>query len=489
MNVKSVEKEKGAAKLVLEVEKARFDAAVDAAYRKNRKDIFVPGFRKGKAPRKVIEGMYGATVFYEEAINDMFPEIYAEAIASEQLKVVGSPSIENVNFEEDGSLTLTVTQDLYPEVTLGQYKGLEVPKAEATVGEDEIDAEIDRLVERNARISTVERPLANGDTAVMDFEGFVDGKPFEGGKAEKYSLKIGSGSFIPGFEDQLVGLSAGEEKDVEVTFPEDYGAKELAGKPAVFHCKIHEVKETILPAKDDEFVKDVSECNTMAELREDIRKRFTERKQADIDAAFENACVEAAAANMTCEIPASMIDDMAARLVEQYGYQLQMSGMKLEDYARMMGTDVNGMRNIMRPNAEVRVKNDLCLAKIIEEEKIELTDEEIENEYKTLAENYQMDVEKVKGLVSAEDIRADKLYSRAAKLIVEAAVPTKPAPAEAEEEKKPAAKKPRKTAAKKAEEAGEGAEEEKKPAAKKPRKTAAKKTEDAAEEKTDETAE
>ena len=461
MNVKSVEKDKGAATLTLQVEAERFAAAVDGAYRKNRKDIFVPGFRKGKAPRKVIEGMYGATIFYEEAINDLFPEVYAEALSSEQLKVVGSPSIENVNFEEDGSLTLTVKQDLYPEVTLGQYKGLEVPKPEVSVSEDEIDAEIERLAQRNARITTVERPVQDGDTAVIDFEGSIDGVPFDGGKGENYNLKIGSGSFIPGFEEQLIGVSAGEEKDVAVTFPEDYGAKELAGKPAVFHCKVHEVKQTILPEKDDEFVKDVSEFDTMAELREDIRKRFTERKQADVDTAFENACVEAAADNMTCQIPDSMIDDMAARLVEQYGYQLQMSGMKLEDYARMMGTDVAGMQKMMRPNAERRVKNDLCLAKIIEEEKIELPDEEIEAEYKTLAENYQMDVEKVKGIVSADDIRADKLYARAAKLVCEAAVPTKPQPAEetaapAEEAEKKPARKPRKTAAKKAEE-GEAA--------------------------------
>ncbi len=455
MNVKSVEKEKSSAKLLLEVEKARFDAAVEAAYRKNRKDIFVPGFRKGKAPRKVIEGMYGATVFYEDAINDLFPEIYTEALKAEELKVVGSPSIENVTFNEAGDLELTVTQDLYPEVTLGQYKGLEVPKAEVSVSEEEIDAEIDRLVQRNARITTVERPVEDGDTAVIDFEGFVDGKAFDGGKGENYNLKIGSGSFIPGFEEQLIGLSAGEEKDVSVTFPEDYNAKELAGKPAVFKCKVHEVKQTILPEKDDEFVKDVSECDTMAELREDIRKRFTERKQADVDAAFETACVEAAAANMTAEIPESMYDDMAARLLEQYGYQLQMSGIKLEDYAKMMGTDVNGLAKMMRPNAETRVKNDLCLAKVIETEHIELSDEEIEEEYKTLAENYQMEVEKVKQAVSAEDIKADKLYARAAKLIAESAVPTKlepEVPAEEKSVKKTTRKSTKKAAAKKDEE-------------------------------------
>jgi len=461
MNVKSVEKEKSAAKLVLEVEKARFDAAVDTAYRKNRKDIYIPGFRKGKAPRKVIEGMYGATVFYEDAINELFPEVYSEALQAEQLKVVGNPSIVDVDFNEEGNLELTVSQDLYPEVVLGEYKGLEVPKAEVSVSEAEIDAEIERLQQRNASVTTVERPVQEGDTAVIDFEGFVDGVAFEGGKGESFSLKIGSGTFIPGFEAELIGVSAGEEKDVNVTFPEDYTASELAGKPAVFKCKVHEVKETKLPELDDEFVKDVSECDTMAELREDIRKRFTDRKQAEVDEAFEVACVEKAAANMTCEIPDSMYQDMADRLLEQYGYQLQMGGMKLEDYAKMMGTDLNGLRQMMLPNAQVRVRNDLCLAKIIEVEGIDMTDEEIEAEYATLAENYQMEVEKVKEVVAEDDIKVDKLYSRAAKLIAESAVAVAMEPEKKEEpveEKPKKTRKPRKTAAQKAAEAAEAAE-------------------------------
>jgi len=461
MNVKSVEKEKSAAKLVLEVEKARFDAAVETAYRKNRKDIYIPGFRKGKAPRKIIEGMYGATVFYEDAINELFPEVYSEALKAEQLKVVGNPSIVDVDFNEEGNLELTVSQDLYPEVVLGEYKGLEVPKAEVSVSEAEIDAEIERLQQRNASVTTVERPVQEGDTAVIDFEGFVDGVAFEGGKGENFSLKIGSGTFIPGFEAELIGVSAGEEKDVNVTFPEDYTASELAGKPAVFKCKVHEVKETKLPELDDEFVKDVSECDTMAELREDIRKRFTDRKQAEVDEAFEVACVEKAAANMTCEIPDSMYQDMADRLLEQYGYQLQMGGMKLEDYAKMMGTDLNGLRQMMLPNAQVRVRNDLCLAKIIEVEGIDMTDEEIEAEYATLAENYQMEVEKVKEVVAVDDIKVDKLYSRAAKLIAESAVAVAMEPEKAEEpveEKPKKTRKPRKTAAQKAAEAAEAAE-------------------------------
>ncbi len=459
MNVKSVEKEKSAAKLVIEVDKAQFNAAVETAYRKARKDIYIPGFRKGKAPRKVIEGMYGTAVFYEDAINELFPEVYAEALKTSELKVVGNPSIQDVNFTDAGDLELTVAQDLYPEVVLGQYKGLEVPKAEVTVSEAEIDAEIERLQQRNARVTSVERPIQDGDTAVIDFEGFVDGVAFEGGKGENFNLKIGSGTFIPGFEAELVGVSAGEEKDVNVTFPEDYSASELAGKPAVFKCKVHEVKETALPELDDEFVKDVSECDTMAELREDIRKRFTERKEAEVAEAFETACVEKAAANMTCEIPESMYEDMAERLLEQYGYQLQMGGMKLEDYAKMLGTDVAGLRQMMRPNAEVRVRNDLCLAEIIKVEGITMSDEEIEAEYATLAENYQMEVEKVKEIVSVDDIAVDKLYQRAAKVIADSAVAVAMEPEKVEEpaveEKPKKQRKPRKTAAQKAAEAAE----------------------------------
>jgi trigger factor len=242
MNVKSVEKaENNTAKLVLEFDKVAFENALNQAYKNNRKDILVPGFRKGKAPRKVVEGMYGATIFYEDAVNILFPDAYAEATKSSELKTVGQPSITDLQVEEDGSLVLTVESALYPEVTLGQYKGLEVEKEEVSVSDSEVEAELNRMRERNARITTVDRPIQNGDTAVIDFEGFENGVAFEGGKGENYSLKIGSGSFVPGFEDGLIGVSAGEEKDVELTFPEDY-TPELAGKPVVFKCKVHEVK-------------------------------------------------------------------------------------------------------------------------------------------------------------------------------------------------------------------------------------------------------
>ena len=243
MNVKSVEKENGKAKVVVEIDKAEFEQALNKAYAKCRKDIMLPGFRKGKAPREMVESMYGATVFYEDAVNEIFPDIYTKAIVEQELKAVGSPSVSNMDTPDKGGVVLTIETELYPEVTLGQYKGLEVPKREVKVEESEVDAEVNRMAERNARIETVDRAAANGDTVVIDFEGFVDDKPFQGGKAEDYSLTLGSGSFIPGFEDALVGAVAGEERDVNVTFPEDYSAKELAGKPAVFKCKVHEVKE------------------------------------------------------------------------------------------------------------------------------------------------------------------------------------------------------------------------------------------------------
>ena len=272
MNVKNVEKENGAAKVTIEIARDEFQTALDKAYAKIRKDIMIPGFRKGKAPRKFVERMYGSQVFYEDAVNEIFPEIYEAAIVKQELKAVGQPSVTDMQTPEDGSVVLTVSTELYPEVTLGEYKGIEVPKESVSISKAEVDAELARMQERNARIETVERPAKEGDTVVIDFEGFVDGKPFDGGKAEHYSLKLGSKSFIPGFEDALIGAAAGEERDVNVTFPTDY-TPELAGKEATFKCKVHEVKETMLPELDDEFAKDVSEFDTLAALKKDIKAK------------------------------------------------------------------------------------------------------------------------------------------------------------------------------------------------------------------------
>ena len=425
MNVRNVEKEKGSAKIVVEIGKDEFEVALGKAYAKARKNIMVPSFRKGKAPRKIVEGMYGATVFYEDAIEEIFPEIYETAVTGQQLKAVGAPSIANMETPEEGGVVLTLSTELYPEVTLGDYKGIEVPKNAVTVADADVDAELKRMADRNARIETVDRPAKKGDTVVFDFEGFTDGKPFQGGKAEKYSLELGSGSFIPGFEEALEGVSANEEKEVSVTFPENY-AEELAGKPAVFQCKIHEVKQTIIPEMDDEFAKDVSECDTLEALREDIRARLTKERQEAADREFENAAVEKAAANMTVEIPACMIDEQVDKQLEQFSYRLQQQGMKLEDYEKMVGGDRAGMRASMRPMAETTVRSNILLSEIVHTENIEVSDEEIDAEIAKLAEQYKMEAEKVKEMVDRAAVKSDLAGRKAVKLITDAAVAVEP---------------------------------------------------------------
>ena len=425
MNVKSVEKENGKAKVVVEIDKPEFEQALNKAYAKCRKDIMLPGFRKGKAPRKMVESMYGATVFYEDAVNEIFPEIYTTAIVDQQLKAVGSPSVSNMDTPDEGGVVLTIETELYPEVTLGQYKGIEVPKREVKVEESEVDAELSRMAERNARIETVDRAAQMGDTVVIDFEGFEGGKPFQGGKAEDYSLTLGSGSFIPGFEEALVGAVAGEERDVNVTFPENY-AKELAGKPAVFKCKVHEVKESIKPELDDEFAKDVSEFDTLDALKNDIRERFTKSREEQNERAFESSAVQLAAANMTCNVPACMIDEQVDHQIEQFAYQLQSQGMKMEDYTKMIGGDLSSLRQSMRPMAEQTVRSDILLSEIARADNLEVTDEEVEEELKKLAEQYQMELDKVKAAVDTAAVKSDLMGKKAAKIITDNAVAVAP---------------------------------------------------------------
>lgn len=425
MNVKSVEKENGKAKVVVEIDKPEFEQALNKAYAKCRKDIMLPGFRKGKAPRKMVESMYGATVFYEDAVNEIFPEIYTTAIVDQQLKAVGSPSVSNMDTPDEGGVVLTIETELYPEVTLGQYKGIEVPKREVKVEDSEVDAELSRMAERNARIETVDRAAQMGDTVVIDFEGFEGGKPFQGGKAEDYSLTLGSGSFIPGFEEALVGAVAGEERDVNVTFPENY-AKELAGKPAVFKCKVHEVKESIKPELDDEFAKDVSEFDTLDALKNDIRARFTKSREEQNERAFESSAVQLAAANMTCNVPACMIDEQVDHQIEQFSYQLQSQGMKMEDYTKMIGGDLSSLRQSMRPMAEQTVRSDILLSEIARAENLEVTDEEVEEELKKLAEQYQMELDKVKAAVDTAAVKSDLMGKKAAKIITDNAVAVAP---------------------------------------------------------------
>ena len=433
MNVKNVEKENGAAKVTIEIARDEFQTALDKAYAKIRKDIMIPGFRKGKAPRKFVERMYGSQVFYEDAVNEIFPEIYEAAIVKQELKAVGQPSVTDMQTPEDGSVVLTVSTELYPEVTLGEYKGIEVPKETVSISKAEVDAELGRMQDRNARIETVDREAKTGDTVILDFEGFVDGKPFDGGKAEGYTLTLGSGAFIPGFEDQLVGLKAGEEKTVEVTFPESY-TKELAGKAATFQCKIHEVKETIKPELDDEFAKDVSEFDTLAALKKSIKADLAAKRQESVDRDFENEAVVLAGKNMTCNIPACMIDEQVDRQMEQFGYQLQMQGMKMEDYAKMMGGDVSTMRNAFRPAAEKQAKISVTLEKIAEVEGITASDEDIEAEFKSLAEQYELEVDKVKEMVPMDELTGSIKTRKAIKVIVDSAVPVAPKAEEKTEE-------------------------------------------------------
>ena len=421
MNVKNTEQANGKAKIVVEIEKQEFETALTKAYNKAKKDIMVPGFRKGKAPRKVVEGMYGAKIFYEDAVNEIFPELYTKAVVEQQLKAVGGPSISDMDETAEGAIVLTIETELYPEVTLGQYKGLEVAKAEASVSDEDVENELNRMADRNSRIETVERPIQEGDTVVLDFEGFDNGIAFEGGKGENYSLKIGSHQFVPGFEEALIGLSAGDEKDIDVTFPENY-TPELAGKPVVFKCKIHEVKETIKAELDDEFAKDVSEFDTLDELKADIRAKQLQMRQENIDRQFENAAVEAAAANMTAEIPACMFEEQIEKHMEQFGYQLQMSGMSMDDYAKMMGGNTNALRESMRPMAETTVRSNVLLSAVVEAEGIEVSDEELEEEFAKVAEQYQMEVDQVKAALNPETVKADLASRKAVKLIVDSAV-------------------------------------------------------------------
>lgn len=432
MNVKNVEKEAVHAKVTVEITRAELEPSLNKVYLKVRKDITMPGFRKGKVPRMVIEAAYGKHVFFEDAVEDMFSDIYKECVLTQDMKPVGRPGVSKLDIGDDDSVTLVIETDLYPEVTLGQYKGLEVEKTDAEVSESEIDAEVERMAQNVARITTVDRAAAEGDTAVIDFEGFKDGVAFAGGKGEDYELKLGSHTFIPGFEEQVVGMSAGEEKDINVTFPENYHEKSLAGAPVVFKVKIREVKETVVPEKDDEFVKDVSEFDTMAELRADIEKRIRDEKQAGIDRAFENAAIEKAVANMTVEIPDSMVEEELERQMERMDYELRSQGASLEAYAQMMGGNMDNIKNSLRPGALSSVKTNVMLDGVVDAEKIEVTEEECEAEYAKLAESYKMDVEKVKEILDTEGMKGDLQVRKAARLIADSAVAVAP---KAEEKK------------------------------------------------------
>ena len=428
MTVKNIEKNGNQATIVVEIDKELMESGVQKAYLKARKNIQIPGFRKGKAPRVLIEKMYGAHVFYEDGLEEIFPEIYKTAVADQDLKAIGRPSLTDMDISEDGIVTLTLTTDTYPEVTLGEYKGLEVEKAEATVTDEQVKAELDRMAQNVASTETVDGAAKMGDTANIDFEGFDNGVPFDGGKGENFDLKLGSNSFVPGFEEQVVGMSAGEEKDIDITFPEDYH-KELAGKAVVFHVKCNKVTTTILPELDDEFAKDVSEFDTLEALTADIRAKALENAQKQIDSAFEQAVVDKAAENTTVDMPNALIEAELDNQMERFAYQLQMSGYSVEQYAKMMGGDLNTMRSAFRPAAEKQAKVNVTLEKIIEVEGITVTDEDVEAEYAAVAAQYSLELDKVKSMVPGEEIQTSLKTRKAVKVIVDNAKAKKPAKA------------------------------------------------------------
>ena len=427
MNVKSIEKKGNQATIVVEIDKELMESGVNKAYLKARKNIMIPGFRKGKAPRKVIEGLYGAHVFFEDGLEEIFPEVYDFAVAKqEDLKAIGRPNLTDMQIADDNSVTITLTTDVYPEVTLGQYKGLEVEKPEAVVTDEQVQSELNQMAQNVASTEVVDdRAAQMGDTANIDFEGFDNGVPFDGGKGENFDLKLGSGSFVPGFEEQVVGMTTGEEKDIDITFPENYH-ENLAGKAVVFHVKLNKITVTNVPAMDDEFAKDVSEFDTLEELKADVRAKQLEAAQKRIDADFENAAVEKASENTTVDMPNALVEKELDIQMERFGYQLQMSGYSMEQYAKMMGGDVNSMRSAFRPTAEKQARISVTLEKIAEVENLTVSDEEIEEELKSLASQYEMEVEKVKSLVPAEELTESLKTRKAVKLIAESAVAVAP---------------------------------------------------------------
>ena len=433
MQVKNIEKKGNQATVVVEIDHELMESGVNKAYMKARKNIMVPGFRKGKAPRKMIEALYGAHVFYEDGLEEIFGEVYDFAIAKQDFKAIGRPSLTDMQIADDNTVTLTLTTDVYPEVTLGQYKGVEVEKGEATVTDAQIQAELDSMAQNVASTENVDRAAEMGDTANIDFEGFDNGVPFEGGKGENFDLKLGSGSFVPGFEEQIVGMNAGEEKDIDITFPEDYH-KDLAGKAVVFHVKLNKLTVTIVPQQDDEFAKDVSEFDTLDALKADIRAKALEKAQKQIDSAFENAAVEKAAENTTVDMPNALIEKELDVQMERFGYQLQMSGYSMEQYAKMMGGDLKTMRDAFRPTAEKQARISVTLEKIAEVENLTVSEEELEEEFQSMAKQYEMEAAKIKEMVPVEELTESLKTRKAVKIIVDNAIAVAPKAEEKTEE-------------------------------------------------------
>ena len=444
MVVKNVEKkENNLVSFQVEINKDEFEEAVTSAYHKNKSKVSVPGFRKGKAPRMVIEGMYGTNVFYEDAIDEISPVAFELGVKENELQVVGRPNITAADVSEDKTLSLTFETAVYPEVTLGQYKGIEAPKQEINITDADVDAYIDEIRKRNARQLTVERAAKLGDTVVLDYDGYLDGTRFDGGKAEDASLELGSGQFVPGFEDQIVGMKAGDAKDIDITFPEDYH-EGLAGKAVVFKVKIHEVTELELPAVDDEFTKDVSEFDKLEDYRKAIHEQLVQARAKVVDEDFGYEVMQKAVENMTCDVPKAMIDERMGDMINEYDRNLMTRGMHLEEYMRMTGMDPVTFNNMLKPQAEAQVRTEILLTAIVKAENIQVTEEELDKAIADIAGAYNMTVEQIKSMVPADAMAEDMKKKKANDIIMQSAVGVAP-DAEAKEEK-PAAKK---TAAKK----------------------------------------
>ena len=444
MTVKTCEKiEKSRVSLTIEVSAAEFEAAIEKAYLKMRKNINLQGFRPGKAPRKMIEKMYGVEVFFEEAINIAFPEAYEAAIKEKELQVVGYPEVDMLGECTVEGFTFTAIAPVYPEATLGEYKGLSAVKGEVKVTEEDVADRLQLLAERNTRLVSIESEAKLGNIAVIDFEGFLNGVPFEGGKGENHSLELGSGSFVPGFEDQVIGMKAGEEKEIDITFPEQY-TPELAGKAVVFKVKVNEVKEKEIPELDDEFAKDVSEFDTLDELKADLEKKIAEEREKEVQQAFADALMEQVAENMTVEIPDVMVEAQCQQFLNDFKMQLAQQGIPYEEYIKLTGGDEAKMMEEAKEPALRQVRMDLAMQAIIKAEELTASDEEVEAEYAKLAEQYTMDIEMVKKYLVADQVR-DELVSRKAIEVVTSTAK---------------AKKPRKTAAKKTTKKAEETEQE-----------------------------
>ena len=422
MSVQVEKLEKNMAKLTIEVSAAEFEKALEDAFLKNKNKISVPGFRKGKVPRQMVEKMYGPEIFYEDAANALIPDAYSKALDECEEDIVSSPEIDVTQIEKGKSFIFTATVALKPEVKLGKYKGVKVEAAEVTVTDEEVDAKIEKERENNARtIEVTDRPVKDGDMTVLDFEGFVDGVAFDGGKGENYPLTIGSGAFIPGFEEQLVGAEIGKEVEVNVTFPEDYHAEELKGKEAVFKCTVHEIKAKELPEIDDEFAAEVSEFDTLEEYKKDVKETLTIEKEKAARDAKEAAVIDAIIADSDMDIPEAMVTTQQKQMIDEFAQRMQMQGLSMEQYFQFTGATLDKMMEQVKPQAETRIKSRLVLEAVAAKEGIEATEEDYEEEIKTMAEVYQMEPDKIKEMLpekSVKGIKEDIAVKKAAEFVV-----------------------------------------------------------------------